>query len=271
MDLIARVDRLARRVRPTGLAAAVGLIAASLAVASPVREVHKTVPLSATGHLEISTFKGSVTVTVWDRPEADVLARIEPDGSDSDMPRKVEKTEIRIDSSSDGASVHVESDYDHVHHLFSLFEDDTLPFVHYTIQMPATARLEIKDHKSDTKVSGLKADLRITTHKGTVRVDGLDGAADIHTHKGYVQVAFARFSRASRFRTFKGTVDVRLPKDSKFDLDADSGSRGEVDSDFAVASYRKGRHRESLQGAVNGGGPSLSFESHRGTFRLKGE
>lgn len=272
MDLIARVARAARHVKPTGLAAAAGLFAASLAGASPVKEVHKTVPLSSTGRLEISTFKGSVTVTVWDRAEADVLARIEPDGFDSEMPRKVERTQIRIESSGGGGSVHVESDYDHVHHLFSWFEDNTLPFVHYTIKMPATARLEIKDHKSDTKVSGLKADLRITTHKGTVRVDGLEGAADVRTHKGDVQVSFARFSRASRFRTFKGSVDVRLPKDSKFNLDADSGRRGDVESDFAVASFRRSRrHGDSLQGAVNGGGPELSFESHRGTFRLKGE
>ena len=270
MDWSATVARVARHARP--LVAAAGMIAASVAAAAPSREVHKTVPLSATGHLEISTFKGTVTVTTWDRAEADIHARIEPDGWDSDMQHKIEKTEIRIDSSGGGGSVRVESDYDHVHHLFSFFESNTLPFVHYTIKMPATARLEITDHKSDTKISGLKADLKIRTHKGTVKVDGLDGAAEIQTHKGEIQVAFARFSRPSRFRTYKGTVDVRLPKDSKFDLDADTGRRGEVESDFAVASYRKGRRSgDSLRGPVNGGGPELSFESRSGTLRLRGE
>jgi hypothetical protein len=268
---VARISRHARHIRPLGLGAA-ALIAAAVAAASPSREVHKTVPLSPTGHLEISTFKGSVTVTTWDRAEADIHARIEPDGWDSDMQHKIEKTEIRIDSSGGGNSVRVESDYDHVHHLFSFFESNTLPFVHYTIKMPATARLEIEDHKSDTRVSGLKADLKIRTHKGTVKVDGLDGGAEVNTHKGDIEVAFARFSRPSRFKTYKGTVAVRLPKDSKFDLDVDTGRRGDVESDFTVASYRKSRRSgESLRGPVNGGGPELSFESRSGVLKLRGE
>jgi len=235
------------------------------------REVHRTVPLSASGRLEISTFKGSVAVSVWDRPEAEISARIEPDGDDSDMRRKVERTEIRIETKGPD-TVRVVSDYDHTWHLFSIFDTATLPFVRYTIRMPATARLEIEDHKSDTTVAGLRSDLRIRTYKGTVRVDGLDGAADVHTHKGEIHVAFARFSKPSRFETYKGSVDVRLPKDSKFELDANGGRRGEVESDFAVTGLHGGRHGgESVRGPVNGGGPVLSFQSNRGSFRLRGD
>jgi hypothetical protein len=254
---------------------AAGLFAAAIAGASPVKEVHKTVALSPSGLLEISTFKGSVDVSVWDRAEAEISARIEPDGDDSDMARKVEKTEVRIDESGGGSNVRVESNYDHVHHLFSLFhwgESDVLPFVRYTIRMPATARLEIKDHKSNTKVAGLKSDLRVDTYKGSLQADGLEGAADIHTYKGEVHVAFAHYSKPSRFRTYKGSVDVRVPKDSRFDLDADGGRHGEIESDFAVVSrrYHSSRRSETIEGPVNGGGPTLSFESHKGTFRLKG-
>lgn len=255
----------------TALGAA-GLLAASLAGAAPASKVvHKTVPLSASGRLEIATFKGTVTVGVWDRPEAEIDAKVEADGDDADGPRSVDRTEVRISGS--GSSVRVESDYDRVHHLFSWFGDTTrLPLVHYTIRMPATARLEIQDHKSDTKISGLHADLRISTHKGTVRVDGHDGAMHVKTHKGEIHAAFARYSRASRFETYKGSIEVRVPKDSRFDLDADGGRRGEVDSDFAVASIRRGRRGgESVHGPVNGGGPTLAFESSRGTIRLKGE
>jgi DUF4097 and DUF4098 domain-containing protein YvlB len=281
---------VARRLVPIRLAAArsflltAGLTAVSAAAleaagagtppvpdaASLSREVHKTVPLSPTGRLEISTFKGSIAVSVWDRPEAEISARIEPDGDDSDMRRKVERTEVRIETKGD--TVRVVSDYDHTLHLFSFFDTATLPFVRYTIRMPATARLEIEDHKSETTVAGLRSDLRIRTYKGTVRVDGLDGAADVHTHKGEIHVAFARFSKASRFETYKGSIDVRLPKDSKFELDANGGRRGEVESDFAVTSLHRGRHGgESVRGPVNGGGPELSFESHKGSFRLRGD
>ena len=138
--------------------------------------------------------------------------------------------------------------------------------------MPATARLEIDDYKSVTRISGLRSDLKLHTYKGDVRIDGLDGAADVDTYKGDVRVAFARYSRPSRFETYKGSFDVRLPRDSHFELDADSGRRGEIDSDFAVASRRSGRRGGvSAQGDVNGGGPALRFTTSRGSLRLRGE
>ena len=262
------------RVRLVPILAAGLLLAAGIAGASPVKEIHKTVSLSPSGLLEITTYKGSVEITVWDRAEAEITARIEPDGDDSDMARKVEKTEVRIEESGGGSDVRIESNYDHVHHLFSLLhfgESDVLPFVRYTIRMPATARLEIKDHKSDTKVSGLRSGLRVDTYKGTLHADGLEGAADVHTYKGEVHVAFAHYSKASRFRTYKGSVDVRVPKDSRFDLEADGGRHGEIESDFAVVSrrYHSSHRTESIEGPVNGGGPTLSFESSKGSFRLK--
>lgn len=256
-----------------GLVAA-GFLAAALVQAHPnaIGEVHRTLPLDAGGRLEVSTYKGSVTVTVWDRPEAEIAARIEPDGDDTEGARKVAQTKIRIEGG--GASVYVKSDYAGVrdHHLFSWFgSQGSLPFVHYTIRMPATARLEVDDYKSMTQVTGLKADLKLHTYKGDVRIDALDGAANVDTYKGDVRIAFARYSRASRFETYKGTFEVSLPRDSRFELDADGGRRGEIDSDFAVASrrvYRRGG--ESARGTVNGGGPTLRFESSRGNLRLRG-
>lgn len=268
MKVLARV--------PAGPAVfAAGLLLSALVPAAQARaasrEVHKTVPLDASGRLSLSTYKGSVSVSAWERPEAEITARIEPDGDRPQDVKNVERTEIRIEGG--GGSVRVESDYDrvHEHHLFWFMDEIRLPFVHYTIRMPATARLEIEDHKSDTKVAGMKSDLRIRTHKGTVQVNGHDGAVDAETHKGDIRVEFARYSRASIFATHKGTIDVRLPRDSRFELDADGGRRGEVSSDFAVVTQRRSRHGgESLRGPVNGGGPTLRFESSRGVFHLHG-
>jgi DUF4097 and DUF4098 domain-containing protein YvlB len=135
--------------------------------------------------------------------------------------------------------------------------------------MPATARLEIEDYKSDTRLSDLKADLKIHTYKGAVKVANLDGGARVETYKGDVRVEFARFSRASRFNTYKGEIDVRLPKDSRFELDADSGRRGLVHSDFPVMT-RAGRWRATREsGSVNGGGPELRLSTFKGTLRVR--
>jgi len=247
-------------------------LAANLAQAADTKEVHKTVPLDKDGRVSVDTFKGSVDVKTWDRPEVQIDARIEPDPDGREQAEKVRLTEVRVAGS--GAAVSIRSDYhaaEHLHFFGWLSGDDgTLPFVHYTIQMPASAKLEIEDHKSDIRVADLKSDLKLHTYKGTARVVGLDGAARVETYKGDVRVEFARYGHDSRFETYKGEVEVRLPKDSRFELDGHSGRRGDIDSDFAMTT-RATRHAGSadVSGDVNGGGPRLKMTTYKGTLRIR--
>jgi hypothetical protein len=249
------------------------LTAASSAQAADTKEVHRTLALDRDGRVSVNTYKGSITVTTWERPEVRVDARIEPDGDCRESREKVQWTEVRI--SGGGGSVEITSDYDAVKHhargFLGLFDIETgsLPFVRYTIQMPATARLEIKDYKSGITVSDLKSDLKLHTYKGSVKVANLDGAARVDTYKGDVRVAFARFSRASRFDTHKGEINVSLPKDSRFELDADSGRRGDIESDFAMTTHARRSRAPRASGAVNGGGPELRLTTYRGTLRVR--
>ena len=248
-------------------------LASAAAQAADTKEVHRTVALDRDGLVFINTYKGTVTVTTWDKPEIRVDATIEPDGDCQESRDKVRWTEVRI--SGGGGSVEIKSDYDEVRHhsrgFLGLFDIETgsLPFVRYTIQMPATARLEIKDYKSGINVSDLKADLKLHTYKGTVKVANLDGAARVDTYKGDVRVAFARFSHASRFDTHKGEIDVRLPKDSRFELDADSGRHGDIESDFAMTTHAGRSRAARSMGAVNGGGPELRMTTYKGTLRVR--
>ncbi|HKA37846.1 MAG TPA: DUF4097 family beta strand repeat-containing protein [Thermoanaerobaculia bacterium] len=260
-------------IAPAGLAA-LALSVAAGAQASDIKEVHKTLALEKDGRVSIHTFKGSVAVTTWERPEVQVDARIEPGSDDRDDRDKVQWTEVRV--SGGGGSVSVNSDYDdvkrHSRGFFGLFDWDSgsLPLIHYKIQMPATARLDIEDHKSDIKVSDLKADLRLDTYKGTARVTNLDGAARVQTHKGDARVEFARYSHASRFETYKGTIELQMPRDSRFELDADSGRHGDVETDFAIMSHA-GRSSRGYRasGSVNGGGPDLRMTTTKGTLRIR--
>ena len=258
--------------KATSLAGIV-LLSAAAAQAAETKEVHRTLALDRDGRLSIDTFKGTVTVTTWDRPEVRLDALIEPDGDDRESHEKVQWTEVRI--SGGGASVDIKSDYEEVRHhehgFLGLFDNEggSLPFVRYTIQMPATARLDIKDHKSGINVSNLKADLRLDTYKGTARVTGLDGAARVETYKGDMRVEFARFSHASRFDTHKGEIEVRLPRDSRFELDADTGRHGDIESDFAMMTHASHSRGARAQGAVNGGGPDLRLTTYKGTLRIK--
>src|SRR5207249_11790718 len=109
------------------------------------------------------------------------------------------------------------------------------PLFHYTVRMPRSARLRIKDYKSETEVDGLAAELDVNTYKGSVRVRELAGALTLTTYKGDVRAEFSALNARSRVETYKGTIELEVPKASKFDLHADLGRRARLDSDFTQA------------------------------------
>jgi hypothetical protein len=68
----------------------------------------------------------------------------------------------------------------------------------------------------------------------------------LETYKGVVHADLARFAE-SRFETYKGEIEIALPKAASFDLDADLGHRGNLDSDFPMAVRFFGRRRAASE------------------------
>ena len=56
------------------LSLAVLLAAAAVAQGSDTKEVHRTLAIDRDGRVSVKTYKGSVTVTTWDKPEIRVDA-----------------------------------------------------------------------------------------------------------------------------------------------------------------------------------------------------
>jgi hypothetical protein len=239
------------------------LLIAPLAVASPDKRIHKVVPLAANGRLSVDTHNGSITVTTWNQPAVDIDARIEPGewGNTDD----VNRTEVRVSGS--GTSVSVESDYSRVGMHFRWFGvQRTFPQIHYTIKMPATAGLDIEDHNANVRVTGLRGDLNVSSHNGRVEIVDFEGGATIETHNGPVAVAYSRFTKPSRFETHNGAIDIRMPAEARFHVDARGHHLG-VKSDFPIMTEGFGESR--YVGNVNGGGPELRFTTHNGSMRLR--
>lgn len=251
----------------------------NLVAAQASRELKKSVPLDTDGRLVIDTYKGSITITTWDRAEVDVSARIEADNSMWDSRRdeeeKVQETDVRIEGS--GREVRLKSDYTKLkrrHRSFwDIFDGDTgtLPFVHYTIKMPRTASLKIKDYKSETSVADVKSDISLNTYKGKVRLVGVDGSVDLETYKGDVRIEYSALGTSNRFETYKGEIDITVPRDKGFELEADLSRRGSLRSDFNLEErYRSKRDRsKEYRARVKGGGPVLRLETYKGTYRLR--
>ena len=235
------------------------------------REIRKTLPLAADGSVSIDTFKGSLSVTAWDSPQVEILARIEPDGVSPSDAEKVQNTDVRIDQTS--AGVRIKSDYDKLSQngAFSDDNEGSLPFINYTIKMPATSRLSITDHKSTTTVQGLRSEVKINTHRGSVAITAFQGSLDLQTHRGDARVEFASLGRDNRFETHRGRIEVVVPRGGGFNLDSSVGRGGILESDIDLKALIQSQDRRTVRygGPVNGGGPALHLLGDRAHFTLQ--
>ena len=238
----------------------------TVSAASNVKEIHRTVALAANGSVSIETHNGSVNVTAWNQPTVDVSARIEPEPY-SGVAEDVQLADVRI--SGDGSSVSIQSDYTAIkeHWSFLAFGwSRSLPLIHYTIRVPATARVHVEEHNAAATLTGLRSDVSVRSHNGSVRVRDLAGAADIQTHNGNIDIDFASFAKASRLTTHNGDVEVVMPAASRVTLNANAHRRNAVSSDFPLLITTS---HPLLAATINGGGPELRFIAHNGELTLR--
>jgi hypothetical protein len=225
--------------------------AAGILSAADSKGIHRTFPLDSHGHVTIDTYKGSIRVSTWDRNEIDVAVRIEEDGDVFAQP--VKRADVRFDASAIDARITSDNQW-----TFFLV-DGVAPLYHYTIRMPRTASLRIKDYKSESEVSDLAAELQVNTYKGTIEVRNHAAGLMVSTYKGEIHAEFAAMTASSRIETYKGMVDLRMPRDSRFDLHTDLGRNAVLSSDFA----------RSVPVSNSRGGPELRLKSYKGEFRLR--
>ena len=237
--------------------------------AQDFKEVEKTFQLDKNGKVRVDTYKGEIVIETWDKDEVHVYAKIEPDGDGgffSTKPkRQIESVRVEFDASP--GSVEIESVY---RNNDSWFGSNTRALVNYKIKMPKSARLEIKDYKSQTDISGLQATIKLYTYKGEVRVVNLNGSIDLETYKGEVDVRFSNITGNSRFDTYKGEIKITLPENAGFSINGEFGKRTDFYSSFDIKedSQRKNRKDYSVKGEINGGGPRIELSSKKGRFEL---
>jgi len=228
------------------IATAVGILAAA-----DSKDIHRTFPLDSRGHVTIDTYKGSIRVSTWDRNEIDVVVRIEEDGDV--FAQSIKRADVRFDALP--SDVRITSDNQSPFFLV----DGVAPLYHYTIHMPRTASLRIKDYKSESEVSDLAGELQVQTYKGSLQLRNHAGGLIVNTYKGDIRAEFAAVTASSRIETYKGMVDLRMPRDSRFDLHTNLGRKANLDSDFA----------RYLTASNSRGGPELRLKSYKGEFRLR--
>lgn len=237
------------------------LVSATALFAADSKDFKKTVPLDPHGRFSLDTYKGSIRISSWDRPEAEIEARIVEDPGWHTMP--VDSVDIRVDASS--GLVHVKSDY---RRKWSWFDEGNMPFVHYTIRVPRGASLTIEDYKSESNISGVDGDVEFHTYKGTARIGGLQRAVRLKTYKGDIRATFSKFSNQTFVDTYRGTVELSIPRASAFDIRAKIQRHANFECDFP-RTIQTSQGGYNFHGSVNGGGPELRINSYRGSIHVR--
>lgn len=166
--------------------------------------------------------------------------------------------------------------------------------VDVTIQAPFSTALKLSSGlNGDIAVSDISGEIEIGNLSGDVNLTGVSGTVVANTMKGDLTVTLNKVAagKPMAFTTMMGDIDVTLPADLKANVKMKS-DQGEIYSDFDIAikpgpqkieegaepsTERPGRldgkFHVSIEkytyGAVNGGGPEISFSTFRGDIYIR--
>jgi hypothetical protein len=147
---------------------------------------------------------------------------------------------------------------------------------------------DLSTTSGDIEVENVMGNVDLHVTSGTITAIQIKGSVDAETTSGGIRlmdVSEARVVKAKvlsgsvvyegeiksdgrySLQTHSGRVEMRIPSDSAFDLEAKTFS-GSIDSDFDITVSGK-ISRKEIRGSVNGGGAIVDLSAFSGTIRIK--
>jgi hypothetical protein len=137
--------------------------------------------------------------------------------------------------------------------------------------------IRILEVAGDVEASTSGGPISIERTSGRVKARTSGGPIDIREAEGSVEASTSgggvtawlvgQPKEECRLDTSGGSIDVRLPREIRVDLDASTGG-GRVWTDFPVP-YRDDRHGHELRVPLNGGGPLLYLHTSGGGISVR--
>ena len=280
--------------------AAVLLAASAASAAAQERTFRQTMEFQAGSRLALEADRGSVRLTSWDRPEAEIVARIEPPGGvDADQARRaVEGTAIEVRGNR--RSMRIWANYSGVPRE-GLFGVRRRPSVHYEIRAPGQIDLDLEIDRASATIAGFEGRLLLDVDRseldardlagtvtlrfdrgtlaasrlagsiavdldrsGEVLLDALRGDLRLVADRTSVTLRGLAVEDDSAVEIDRGDLDVALAADSAVTLDGVTTRRTSVSIDLPGTAESPGGFR----GDVNGGGPALYIAADRAAVRV---
>lgn len=214
--------------------------------------------IRSTGDLRVSAApNGGIQVVAWDRPEVQVVARIQ-----SQAPSRDEAQQIAADITISASPGEVRSDGPEM-------RDRRSWSVSYEIRAPARTGLDLNTVNGGLGIEGLTGDLRLRTVNGSIRMAAVAGGVRAETSNGSVQIGLAGRSWEGGgldVETTNGSVRVTVPEGFGAVLEA-STTNGGLDFGFPVTI--EGRMSRRVTATLGAGGPTLRIRTMNGAISVR--
>jgi hypothetical protein len=257
----------------------------SAAMAQEGREFRKTVELSPGSALRFNTDKGSVRLTAWDEPRVEVQARIVPGEGTSDEYGRRTVEAARIEVTGDAGTLTIRSDFSDVPTEQKAYGTSrNIPNIHYEIRAPRRLDLSLEVDRTRVEIAGfngkttlqadrtpvelrdLSGEIHLRIDRGEAKLAGVRGTLEIKSDRTVVTVDSAGIEGDSLFDISRGDLNLSVPASQPAQVSARIGKREEFRSDFPVSA--RSANNDLIEGAINGGGPRLTFQGDRSRMRL---
>ncbi len=239
-----------KRSKSILLALAVMSLFALPAAAQVREEIHKTVPMDANGSLSVKNINGNVTITAWDRNEAQIDV-FKTARSDEKL------RESRVEISGSGHSVEVETK------LPGHSNNSTK--VEYDIHVPRGARIfKAETVNGSVKINGPTGRIKAETVNGNVEVWGAADELSAESVNGEVKASLVNGGHRVKLNTVNGAISIQVPANINAHVKADTTS-GRIHSDLPLAidssQYGPGGNANANLGS---GGETIELETVNG-------
>jgi lia operon protein LiaG len=128
-------------------------------------------------------------------------------------------------------------------------------------------RLAAKSVSGAIEISSVDtAETSVKTTSGRVRLDGFEGNLDFDSVSGGLDVQYNTFDSDIRGKTVSGSLEIILPADAAFTLEAKTVS-GDINCGFPVT-VTGSLSKRGLSGTVSSGDNSIALETVSGNARI---
>lgn len=238
----------------------------------------KTISMANLKTLEVSSPVGSINVKTWDKNEVYVKITKVNNGlkSKSELLDELKNAEIVFKEENEKLSVKA---------FLPKFKNNGIS-IQFEISVPKNIQVcKIDAEVGDVRVRDIQGQIDVTNNVGKIDIDNCIGLINLKAVTGDVTVRNSTLKPDSnltsnvgrvlfdgvienkgayKITTNVGKVDVTLPGNSAFDIDA-STNVGDIDCGFDVSGSREKR---SIKGKVNGGGAQLRLINNTGSISI---